>query len=443
MNRAGPVPQASSRIIGKLTNRTARVGVIGMGYVGLPTMVAAAGSGFDVTGIDLAEDRVASVNAGRSHVEDVPSATLAALVGANKISATQDFGAIRDLDVVLVCVPTPITKNKEPDLKPLERAVSEMAQHMGTDQLVVLQSTTFPGTTQEFVLPKLEQSGLRAGHDFYLAFALERIDPGNTTHLMRDVPKVVGGVTPECSRIAACFFSAFVEQVIPVSSPKVAEMTKLLENTFRSVNIALVNELAMLCHRMDVDVWEVIDAASTKPFGFMPFYPGPGVGGNCIPVDPFYLSWKAKEHDFYVNFIELAANINSNMPYYTVSRISEILGDHGTVLNGAKLFIVGVAFKENTSDTSNSPAIRVMELLTQKGAEVAYIDPNVPSIKVNGCALAGLQLDTNSLGDFDAVIILVPHEGIDLAQILDNAKLVIDTRNAVRKFGPRSNVIKV
>lgn len=427
----------------KLEDRTARVGVIGIGYVGLPTMIAAAEGGFTVTGIDISEDRVTSVNAGISYIGDVSDATLAALVGSDKILATTDFRVIHDQDVVLVCVPTPITKNKEPDLKPLESAVSGLAEHMGENQLVVLQSTTFPGTTQEIVLPKLEQNGLQAGKDFYLAFALERIDPGNSTHMMCDVPKVVGGVTPECSRIATYFFSAFVDQVIPVSSPKVAEMTKLLENTFRSVNIALVNELAMLCRRMDVDIWEVIDAASTKPFGYMPFYPGPGVGGNCIPVDPFYLSWKAKEHDFYVNFIELAANINSNMPHYMVSRIMEILGGQGIVLNGAKLLIVGVAFKENISDTRNSPAIRVMELLAAQGARVAYADPNVPEIDLDGRHIAGVGLEPELIRDFDAVVILVPHDGIALGSIVDNAKIVIDTRNATKQLGPRPNLVRV
>lgn len=415
-----------------------------MGYVGLPTMVAVTEGGFSVTGIDLDEDRVASINAGKSYVEDVPNEALAHLVSSNKLSATTDFEVVRNLDVVLVCVPTPITKNKEPDLNPLEKAVSQLADHMSNDQLIVLQSTTFPGTTQEIVLPKLEQNGLQVGKDFHLAFALERIDPGNRIHMLHNVPKVVGGITPECSRIATNFFSAFVDKVIPVSSPKVAEMTKLLENTFRSVNIALVNELSMLCHRMDVDVWEVIDAASSKPFGFMPFYPGPGVGGNCIPVDPFYLSWKAKEHDFYVNFIELAANINSNMPHYTVSRVAEILSDNGTALSKAKILILGVAFKENISDTRNSPALRVMEILVERGAEVSYLDQNVPTVDLNGTTMSGLDSGLALTSEFDAVVILVPHDGVDLAQVVKNARLVIDTRNAVeRLMGQQPNVVKI
>ena len=414
-----------------------------MGYVGLPTMVAAAEGGFDVTGIDIDEDRVALVNSARSYIGDVPDSVLANLVRAEKIIATTSYEVIHDLDVVLVCVPTPITKNKEPDLRPMQDAISKLAGHMKRDQLVVLQSTTFPGTTQEVVLPKLESDGRRAGKDFHLAFALERIDPGNRDYVMHNVPKVVGGVTPECSHLATQFFSTFVDQVIPVSSPKVAEMTKLLENTFRSVNIALVNELAMLCHRMEVDVWEVIDAASTKPFGFMPFYPGPGVGGHCIPVDPFYLSWKAKEHDFYVNFIELAANINSNMPHYTVTRIAEILGDHDKVIKESRLLILGITFKENITDTRNSPAIRVMELLAEKGAEVAYSDHNVPEIDFKGRSIASIEPDPLLLRDFDAVVVLVAHEGVNLAEIVDSAKLVIDTRNATGRLGPRSNVIKV
>ena len=436
-------PQETPYLLERLKDRSARVGVVGIGYVGLPSMVAIAEAGFRVTGIDSDESRVALINAGESYIEDVDKALLANLVHAEKISATTSYQAIRDLDVVLVCVPTPITKHKEPDLEPLKAAITGMAANMRREQLLVLQSTTYPGTTQEFVLPMLEKTGLKVGKDFYLAFALERIDPGNPGHMVGNVPKVVSGVTSECTRIVTAFFSYFVDRVVPVSSPKVAEMTKLLENTFRNVNIALVNELSMLCHRMDVDVWEVIDAASTKPFGFMPFYPGPGVGGHCIPVDPFYLSWKAKEHDFYVNFIELAANINSNMPYYTVSRIAEILGDYEKSLNGSRILILGVTFKENIADMRNSPAIRVMELLSERGTVLSYTDPRIPSIRINGSSLPSLELDPVMIGNFDAVVILVRHDEFDWAQIVDNAKLVIDTRNAVGLLGTQPNVTKI
>jgi UDP-N-acetyl-D-glucosamine dehydrogenase len=440
---ASPHPQGTPSLRTKLHDRSAHLGVIGMGYVGLPTMVAAAESGFRVTGIDIDEGRVAQVNAGKSYIEDATEATLSPLVRAGRISATSNFAIVHELDVVLVCVPTPITENKEPDLAPMEKAIDGLAAHMRGDQLIVLQSTTFPGTTQEFVLPKLEKTGRQAGKDFYLAFALERIDPGNKKYGVRNVPKVVGGVTSECTLMATTFFSAFVEHVMPVSSPKVAEMTKLLENTFRSVNIALVNELAMLSRRMGIDIWEVIKAASTKPFGFMPFYPGPGVGGHCIPVDPFYLSWKAEEYGFHVNFIQLAAEINDNMPSYTSSCIVEILANQGKPLKDARLLVLGVTFKENITDTRNSPAVRVMELLLREGAEVAYSDRHAPMIAINGISSRSIDLNPIVLQRFDAVVILVNHAYFNLAEIVDNSKLVIDTRNATCALDPRANVVKL
>ena len=427
----------------KLVSRSARVGVIGIGYVGLPTMAAAAEVGFNVTGIDVMEDRVDRVNAGKSYIEDVPDGVLSELVRAGRVAATLDYSVIQKLDVILVCVPTPITANKEPDLGPMENAISGLASNLRAGQLVVLQSTTFPGTTQEFVQPRLEKTGLKAGEDFHLAFALERINPGNGMFDVKNVPKVVGGVTAGCTQMATAFFSGFVDEVIPVSSPSVAEMTKLLENTFRSVNIALVNELAMLCQRMGIDIWEVIDAASSKPYGFMPFYPGPGVGGHCIPVDPFYLSWKAREYDFQVNFIQLAAEINDHMPHYTVSRIVEILAEHGKKLAGARLLALGVTFKENIEDTRNSPAIRVIELLQDEGADVFFSDPNVPAAKINGRSMTSVELLPRTVGQFDAVVILVGHRLFELETIVDNAGLVIDTRNATGVLAPRANVVRL
>lgn len=430
-------------ILEKLHNRIAQVGVMGMGYVGLPTMVAAAEGGFTVTGIDISSQRVADVNAGKSYIEDVKDDTLRPLVKAGKISATTDYSVIHNLDVILVCVPTPITKNKEPDLRPMEEAVAGLEANLRRGQLIVLQSTTFPGTTEDFVLPKLERTGYKAGVDFYLGFALERIDPGNTKFVVGNVPKVVGGVTDKCTQVVTAFFSAFVEKIVPVSSPRVAEMTKLLENTFRSVNIALVNELSMLCRRMGIDAWEVIEAAATKPYGFMPFYPGPGVGGHCIPVDPFYLAWKAKEYDFYVNFIQLAAQTNDYMPYYTLTRIWESLSERGTLLKGANLLIVGVSFKENINDTRNSPSLRIMDLLLEKGAQVAYSDLRVPTLDFNGKLMRSLPTEPEVLQQFDAVIVMVSHTGLNLAQIVDCSKLVIDARNSTRALGPRANVVKL
>ena len=330
----------------KISQRSAKVGVVGLGYVGLPTMVAAATAGFKVTGINIAQDRVVQIVAGQSYIDDVESETLASLVKHKSMTATTDYKAVGDMDVLIICVPTPVNKNKEPELGALNDAIHTLAEHMNGEQLVIVQSTTFPGTTEEMVLPCLAEGGREVGKDFYLAFSPERIDPGNQRFLIHNIPKVVGGVTSRCSEIATAFLGTFVERVIPVESPKVAEMTKLLENIFRSVNIALVNELAEVCRRMNIDIWEVIHAATTKPFGFMPFYPGIGVGGHCIPVDPFYLSWKAKEYDLYVNFIELAAPTNDSMPYYATSRIVDILVDRGGPLKGARLLILGISFKK-------------------------------------------------------------------------------------------------
>lgn len=427
----------------KISNRTAKVGVIGMGYVGVPTMVAVAEAGFPVTGIDTNENRVREINAGQSYIEDVSDAALGPLVSQGLISASTDYGVVRELDVILVCVPTPITKFKEPDLAAMEGAVAGLAANMDQQQLIVFQSTTFPGNTEEFALPELEGNGRKVGRDFYLAFALERIDPGNRRFLVRDLPKVVGGITGTCTEVASAFFSSFVDQIIPVSSPKVAEMTKLLENTFRSVNIALVNELSILCRRMNIDIWEVVDAASTKPFGFMPFYPGPGVGGHCIPVDPFYLSWKAKEYDFYVNFIQLAAETNDHMPYYTLSRIGQILNDHGLPLKGSKLFVLGVTFKAGVNDTRNSPALRVLELLAENGAEVSYSDRYAPKISVKGKEMNSLELDPKVIQGFDASVIMVNHGGLNLDLLTKHSKLVIDGQNATKGMAPSSNIIAI
>jgi UDP-N-acetyl-D-glucosamine dehydrogenase len=445
----GPVKVADvdlikdSALLQKLDDRTAHIGVVGLGYVGLPTMLAVAEGGFRVTGLDIDESRITRINAGESYIEDIHSSMLGELVSGGKISATSDFSVVADLDVVLVCVPTPLTKNRQPDLIPMESAINSIAENMQGEQLIVLQSTTYPGTTEEFVLPRLEKKGRKVGEDFYLAFALERIDPGNMQSLLKEVPKVVGGADPRCTQMATAFFSTFLASVVPVSSPRVAEMTKLLENIFRSVNIALVNELSMLCRRMEIDIWEVINAASTKPFGYMAFYPGPGVGGHCIPVDPFYLSWKANEYDFYVNFIQLAAEINDNMPYYTVSRIAEILDSRQMPLSTSKLLICGVTFKENIGDIRNSPAVQILGLLMDRGAEVHYADNNAPNLEIKGHQLSSKNLDPQSLDDYDAVIVMVNHSYFDLDEIVENSSLLIDTRNATQAYGDRDNIAKL
>lgn len=435
--------QGPSKLGTKIQDRSARVGIVGIGYVGLPTMIAVAEQGFNVTGIDVSSKRVDQINGGVSYIEQVHDEALSSLVTSGKISATTDYQIVQELDVVVVCVPTPTTKNKEPDLQALLNTMSQISENLRSEQLVILQSTTYPGTTQEVAMPELEKSGLKAGKDFHLAFALERIDPGNDVMLIQNVPKVVGGITSACTEIAADFLSTFVIEVVPVSSPKVAEMTKLLENVFRSVNIALVNELSILCKRMDIDIWEVIQAASTKPAGFMPFYPGPGVGGHCIPVDPAYLSWKAKEFDFHVRFIELATDINDNMPRYTVSLISEMLGSHGKPLAGSSVLAIGASFKENIGDTRHSPAIKVMELLQKQGAIVAYSDPNALIIDLNGNGLESIELLPAVVQEFDAVVILVDHIGNDWAEIVDSSKLILDTRNAAGHLGPRANLFRI
>ena len=427
----------------RISRRTARVGVVGIGYVGLPMMVSSASAGFDVTGIDIDERRVEQINAGNSYIEDVSSGDLSTLVQQRKICGTTDFSVFRDLDIIVICVPTPVDRHKAPELDGLHTTVRALAKYKRHQQLVLLQSTTFPGTTDSLVLPSLQEPEFQVGKDFYLAFSPERIDPGNTQFAMHNIPKVVGGVTPECGRMATAFLSCIVEKVIPVSSPKVAETTKLLENIFRSVNIALVNELSEVCQRMDIDIWEVIHAASTKPFGYMPFYPGIGVGGHCIPVDPFYLSWKAKEYDFYVDFIELAAKTNDNRPYYVVSRIVDILGDKGLPLKGAAVLLLGLSFKKDIQDARNSPAMRVAELLSEKGGLVSYSDPHVPQATIGNTTLNSVQPDAETLRQQAATVVLVAHSSFDMKAIVDNSNLVIDAVDATRLLGPNSAVVKL
>jgi UDP-N-acetyl-D-glucosamine dehydrogenase len=420
------------------------VAIVGIGYVGLPTMIALANAKFHVTGIDLNEERVRQINAGQSFIEDVKDSTLDALVKSGNIDASYNYDILQDIDVIVICVPTPLNKNKEPDLGAIESTVANMVPYvLGSPKLIILQSTTYPGTTEEIILPKLVSLGLNAGEDFFLAFSPERIDPGNTDYHVDNVPKVVGGVTAECTELATSFLSTFIDSVVPVSSPSVAEMTKLLENIFRSVNIALVNELMVLSQRMGIDIWEVINAAATKPFGYMPFYPGPGVGGHCIPVDPFYLSWKAREHDFYVNFIQTAAQINDNMPYYVVTRIADILSDHHKPLNGSRLLLLGMTFKKDIGDVRNSPSVRVAELLIQRGVELSYHDNYAAEIMLNGETHSNVNLDDAMLKQYDAVILLVGHSYYDLQGIIKNSPLIVDTRNVAGTLGPHPNVVKI
>jgi UDP-N-acetyl-D-glucosamine dehydrogenase len=413
------------------------VAIVGQGYVGLPLAVAASRTGRTVVGIDLDERRVEGLNAGRSPVGDVSDADLAEVLGAGRYSASTDYAAVATADVVVMCVPTPY-HNDAPDLSYIERSAADIGRHLAAGTLVVLESTTYPGTTEEVLLPALEDaSGLKGGVDFEVAFSPERIDPGNPSFGLKNTPKIVGGLTPEATERAVAFYSAFVDRVVPVSGPKAAEMAKLLENTFRHINIALVNELAILCQDLDVDVWEVIDAAASKPFGFMPFYPGPGVGGHCIPVDPMYLSWRVKQFGGSAKFIDLARDVNAGMPLYVVTRVQDLLNEQGRPLNGARVVVLGVAYKPDISDMRESPAVPLVELLLEKGAQVTAVDAHVPELALED----GRRLETEPLTDellrgADCVLVVTPHRGVDYARVAELAPLVFDSRNVVPR-GPR------
>jgi UDP-N-acetyl-D-glucosamine dehydrogenase len=405
------------------------VGVVGLGYVGLPLAVTFAEAGVPVVGLDAVQSKVDRVNAGESYIEDVPSARLAALVGAGAVRATTSWDALRAVDAVLICLPTPLTEHREPDLSAVLGAAESLSRRLRPGHLVVLESTTYPGTTREEVAPVLERSGLRAGRDFHLAFSPERVDPGREDWTTATTPKVIGGLTPACTRRAMDVYGLACETLVPVGSPEVAELTKLLENIFRSVNIALVNELAMLCDRMGIDVWDVIEAAATKPFGFMPFRPGPGLGGHCIPIDPFYLTWKAREFDLHTEFIELAGKVNSQMPQFCVAKVARALNSHRKALNGSRVLVVGVAYKANVNDTRESPALKVIELLRNDGALVEYHDPHVASLPQRG--LESVPLDAETIDAYDVVVVVTAHASVDWEMIGREAALVVDLRNVV------------
>jgi UDP-N-acetyl-D-glucosamine dehydrogenase len=419
----------------KLAAKTAKVGIIGLGYVGLPLAVEFAAAGFDVVGIDVQASKVDAINRGDSYIQDIPTATLRSLVEGGKIRATTDFAAVRELDTINICVPTPLRKTKDPDMSFIVSACEEIAQHFGPGKLVILESTTYPGTTDELVLPMLAKNGLRIGVDFFLCFSPERVDPGNARFQTRNIPKVVGGVTPACSEMGRRFYSQALETVVAVSSTRAAEMAKLLENTFRMINIGLVNELAMMCDRMGIDVWEVIDAAATKPFGFMPFYPGPGLGGHCIPIDPFYLSWKTKQAGIEARFIELAGYINGQMPHFVVDKVQKALNDRTKPVRGSHVHVLGVAYKKDIDDVRESPALDVIGLLEQLGAKVTYSDPYVRSIRLEQHTLESSDLDSSTAAA-DCVVVITNHACFDYDRILEKAQLVVDTRNA---FGKRKS----
>jgi UDP-N-acetyl-D-glucosamine dehydrogenase len=437
----GPQPlQVDKELARKIRDRSARVGVVGLGYVGLPLAIEMAKEGFHVTGIDISREKVDSVNAGISYVLDVPSKTLLHLVAKERIKATQSLAAVENLDTVSICVPTPLRKSKEPDLSYIVAAVEAVHNHLRRGQLIILESTTYPGTTREVVLPLLEESGFQVGRDFFLAFSPERVDPGNRDYNTRNIPKVIGGVTASCTELAALFYQQFIDRIVPVFSPETAEMVKLLENTFRSVNIALANEMALLCHRFGINVWEVIRAAQTKPFGFMAFYPGPGLGGHCIPVDPYYLTWKARMNDFEPRLIEVAGQINSQMPAFTVSRIADALNEKQKSLKGSKILGLGVAYKRDTSDIRESAAIEVLRGLYEKGALVHYSDPYVSSLELNGKAIKSINLVPEVLQSMDCVVVLTDHSAFNYEMVVAHSSLILDTRNAL-KVSRGSNVI--
>jgi UDP-N-acetyl-D-glucosamine dehydrogenase len=414
----------------KISTRSAQVGIVGLGYVGLPLAVEYAKAGFTVTGIDLNEAKIEGVNAGKSYIGDIHDEELAPLVAAGKLRATTDFSVIRDLDTVNICVPTPLRKTKDPDMSYIVAATQEIAKYFHPGMLIILESTTYPGTTDELVLPMLEKTGLKVGTDFFLCFSPERVDPGNPKFQTKNIPKVVGGTTSQCTDIGRLFYSQALEIVIPVSSTQVAEMVKLLENTFRMINIGLVNEIAIMCHGMDINVWEVIEAAATKPFGFMPFYPGPGLGGHCIPIDPFYLSWKSKQAGIEARFIELAGQINGQMPHFVVEKIQNALNDHTKPLRGSKVHIYGVSYKRDIDDVRESPALDIMLLLQRRGALISYTDPHVPELRLDELTIHSID----SFEDADCVVIVTDHTKFNYSALVNGAKLIVDTRNALKTF---------
>lgn len=423
----------SEQLRQKIENRKARTGVVGLGYVGLPLAVELAHAGFSVTGIDIDQSKVDSLNRGESYIQDVPTSVLKPLVDNGLIKATTDFAAVAGLDTINICVPTPLRKTKDPDMSYIVSSCQSIAKYFHAGMLVILESTTYPGTTDELMLPMFERDDLKVGEHFFLCFSPERVDPGNEKFQTKNIPKVVGGITPACTEVGALFYKQSLDTVVPVGSTRVAEMVKLLENTFRMINIGLVNEIALMCDRMNIDVWEVIDAAATKPFGYMPFYPGPGLGGHCIPIDPFYLSWKTKQAGIEARFIELAGYINGSMPHFVVDKIQNALNDHTKPLKGSRVHILGVAYKRDIDDVRESPALDIIHLLGKRGATVGYSDPFVAHLRADGVVPAMDSVDPETAAaEADCVVIVTDHKAFDYSKIVEKAKLIVDTRNALK-----------
>lgn len=420
-----------------------KVGVVGLGYVGLPLLVEMAKSGFEAYGIDVDPRKVSAINAGQNYIEDVDSQVLAELVAEGKIQATSDWNVVRELDAISICVPTPLRKTKDPDVSFIVSAADEIAPRLREGQIIILESTTYPGTTDELLVPRFSRPDFRVGEHYFLAFSPERVDPGNKVYTTKNTPKIVGGVTAECTRRCVDYYSKIFDTVIPVSSSRCAEMVKLLENTFRSVNIGLVNEVALMCDKLGLDVWEVIQAAATKPFGFMAFYPGPGLGGHCIPIDPHYLAWKLKTLNYTARFIELASEINGYMPHFVVDKVVKALNEDKKPAHGSRILIIGVAYKPNVRDVRESPALDIMGLLRELRADVAYYDPYVPELKEDGHALRSVALTPEELRRADCVVIVTNHKNLDYQLILDNAPLVVDTRNATSGLQGKARIVKL
>jgi len=427
----------------KILNKKAKVGIIGLGYVGLPLAVTFAKEGFKVYGLDIDKGRISRLKNGKSYILDVPASDIKECMKSGVLTVSEDFSRIKLLDAVIICVPTPLYKTKEPDVSYIVAAVENIKKYMKKGQIVVLESTTYPGTTEEVMLPILESTGLKEGKDFYLAFSPERIDPGNKKYDTKNTPKIIGGISKNSTNIAKTLYEQVIDTIIPVSSSKVAEMVKLLENTFRIVNIGMVNELMLMCDKLGIDVWEVIDAAKTKPYGFMPFYPGPGVGGHCIPVDPIYLSWKARMHGFEARFIDLASQVNSEMPEYVVEKITEGLNWHDRPLKRSKILIVGVAYKKDVKDLRESPALEIIDILLKKDALVSYYDPYLPYLRIGGINLKSVKFDRHAFQDSDCVVIVTDHSNIDYKFIAKNSKLVVDTRNVLKGVKSKAMVVKL
>lgn len=423
-------------LLSKIKERTACVGVVGLGYVGLPLAVEFAKAGFNVIGYDLSERVVAQLNEGVSHIQDVPSSDVAERLASGKLEATTDERRLSDMDVALIAVPTPLSKTRDPDMTYVLASSEAIARNCHPGMLVVLESTTYPGTTRELMQPKLESNGLVVGEDIFLAFSPERVDPGNTVWTTRNTPKVVGGITPACTEVAVALYGSCLDTVVPVSSSETAELIKLLENTFRAVNIAMVNEMAVICDKLGVNVWEVVDAAATKPFGYMKFLPGPGIGGHCIPLDPHYLAWKMRTLNYKTRFIDLASEINSQMPAIVAEKVSRALNDDRKSVNGSRILVLGVAYKRDIDDARESPALDIIRLLELDGADVAYHDPHVPVIREDGHVRMGVELTDKELERADAVVIVTDHSSVDYQRVLDLAAVIVDTRNVTARLNP-------